>query len=143
MQEHLSSLHGADLTLIPGICVSTALVLFTELRPDLARFPTAAQFSSWLNLCHHNKITGGKIISSHTGPGTHRAAQALRSATQSLYRSPSSLGQHFRRIQPLTHRRQLPCLDHRRQPRRLVVHRRPAGARRQHEQARRPHSASR
>ena len=98
MQEHLSSLFGADLTLIPGIGVSTALVLFTELGPDLARFPTAAQFSSWLNLCPHNKITGGKIISSHTGPGTNRAAQALRWATQSLYRSPSSLGQHFRRM---------------------------------------------
>ena len=69
MQEHLSSLFGTDLTLIPGIGVSTALVLFTKLGLDLARFPTAAQFSSWLNLCPHNKITGGKIISSHTGPG--------------------------------------------------------------------------
>ena len=98
MQEHLSSLFGTDLTLIPGIGVSTALVLFTELGPDLARFPTVAQFSSWLNLCPHNKITGGKIISSHTGPGTNRAAQALCWATQSLYRSPSSLGQHFRRM---------------------------------------------
>ena len=98
MQEHLSRLFGTDLTLIPGIGVSAALVLFTELGPDLARFPTVAQFSSWLNLCPHNKITGGKIISSHTGPGTNRAAQALRWATQSLYRSPSSLGQHFRRM---------------------------------------------
>ena len=76
----------------------TALVLFAELGPDLSRFPTAAQFASWLNLCPHNQITGGKIISSHTGPGTSRAAQALRWATQSLYRSPSSLGQHFRRM---------------------------------------------
>ena len=46
----------------------------------------------------HVLVTGGKIISSHTGPGTNRAAQALRWATQSLYRSPSSLGQHFRRM---------------------------------------------
>ena len=89
MQEHLSNLFGTDLTLIPGIGVSTALVLFTELGPDLARFPTAAQFSSWLNLCPHNKITGGKIISSHTGPGTNRAAQALRWA------NPISVPQPF------------------------------------------------
>ena len=98
LRSHLTRLFGTDLTLIPGIGESTALVLFAELGPDLSRFPTAAQFASWLNLCPHNQITGGKIISSHTGPGTCRAAQALRWATQSLYRSPSSLGQHFRRM---------------------------------------------
>ena len=98
LRRHLTQLFGTDLTLIPGIGESTALVLFAELGPDLSRFPTAAQFASWLNLCPHNQITGGKIISSHTGPGTSRAAQALRWATQSLYRSPSSLGQHFRRM---------------------------------------------
>ena len=98
LRSHLTRLFGTDLTLIPGIGESTALVLFAELGPDLSRFPTAAQFASWLNLCPHNQITGGKIISSHTGPGTSRAAQALRWATQSLYRSPSSLGQHFRRM---------------------------------------------
>ena len=98
LRSHLTRLFGTDLTLIPGIGESTALVLFTELGPDLSRFPTTAQFASWLNLCPHNQITGGKIISSHTGPGTNRAAQALRWATQSLYRSPSSLAQHFRRM---------------------------------------------
>ena len=105
----LHSLFGTDLTLIPGIGESTALVLFAELGPDLSRFPTAAQFASWLNLCPHNQITGGKIISSHTGPGTCRAAQALRWATQSLYRSPSSLGQHFRRMRA---RQGTPAGDH-------------------------------
>ena len=98
LRSHLTRLFGTDLTLIPGIGESTALVLFTELGPDLRRFPTAAQFASWLHLCPYNKITGGKIISSHTGPGSNRAAQALRWATQSLYRSPSALGQHFRRM---------------------------------------------
>ena len=73
-------------------------MLFTELGPDLSRFPSAGQFASWLNLCPNNQITGGRIISAHTGPGTNRAAQALRWATQSLYRSPSSLGQYFRRM---------------------------------------------
>ena len=51
-----------------------------------------------MNVCPHNKITGGKIISSQTGPGTNRAAQALRWATQSLYRSPTALGDYFRRM---------------------------------------------
>ena len=41
-------------------------------------FLDANHFASWLNLCPYNKITGGKIISSHTGPGANRATQALR-----------------------------------------------------------------
>ena len=50
-----------------------------------------------MNLCPQTKITGGKVISSHTGPGVNRAAQALRMATQTLYRSHSALGEYFRR----------------------------------------------
>ena len=97
MQAHLTRLFGTDLTLIPGIGSATALVLFSELGSDLARFPTASQFASWLNLCPQNKITGGRVTRSHTGPGVNRAAQALRIATQTLYRSHSVLGDYFRR----------------------------------------------
>ena len=63
MKKHLSRLFGTDLTLVPGIGVNTALVLFSELGPELSRFPTAAHFASWLHLCPYNKITGGRIIS--------------------------------------------------------------------------------
>ncbi len=97
VSAHLTRLFGTDLTLIPGIGATTALVLFSELGPDLSRFPTASQFASWLNLCPQTKITGGKVISAHTGPGVNRAAQALRMATQTLYRSHSALGDFFRR----------------------------------------------
>ena len=97
MQAHLTRLFGTDLTLIPGIGDATALVLFSELGSDLSRFPSASQFASWLNLCPQNKITGGRVISSKTGPGVNRAAQALRMATQTLYRSHSALGDYFRR----------------------------------------------
>lgn len=97
LPAHLTRLFGTDLTLIPGVGPTTALVLFSELGPDLSRFPNASQFASWLNLCPQTKITGGKVISSHTGPGVNRAAQALRMATQTLYRSHSALGAFFRR----------------------------------------------
>ena len=40
MQAHLTRLFGTDLTLIPGIGSATALVLFSELGPNLRRFPT-------------------------------------------------------------------------------------------------------
>ena len=92
LHAHLTRLFGTDLTLIPGIGTATELVLLSELGPDLSRFPTAAQFASWLHLCPYSKITGGTVISSQTGPGVNRAAQALRMATQTLYRSHSALG---------------------------------------------------
>ncbi len=50
-----------------------------------------------MNLCPQTKITGGTVISSQTGPGVNRVAQALRMSTQSLYRSRSALGDFFRR----------------------------------------------
>ena len=97
LRADLTRLFGTDLTLMPGIGVATAQVLFSELGPDLLRFPSASQFASWLNLCPQTKITGGKVISSHTGPGVNRVAQALRMSTQALYRSQSALGEYFRR----------------------------------------------
>ena len=97
LRADLTRLFGTDLTLMPGIGVATAQVLFSELGPDLLRFASASQFASWLNLCPQTKITGGKVISSHTGPGVNRVAQALRMSTQALYRSQSGLGEYFRR----------------------------------------------
>ena len=98
LQAHLAHLFGTDLTQIPGIGLSTAQLLFAEIGPDVSRFPTVNHFASWLNLCPRNKISGDKVLSSRTGPGANRAAQALRWATQSLFRSPSYLGQYFRRM---------------------------------------------
>ena len=88
---------GTDLTLIPGIGAATAPVLFSELGSDVSRFPSASQFAFWLHLCPQNKITGGRVVSSQAGPGGNRAAQTLRLATQTMYRSHSALGDYFRR----------------------------------------------
>ena len=77
LRVQLKALMGTDLMQIPGIGEKTALVLFTEVGPDLSRFPTSAHFASWLGLCPKNKISGGKVLSSKTGPGANRAAQAL------------------------------------------------------------------
>ena len=99
LRSHLTQLFGTDLTLIPGIRESTALVLFAELGPDLSRSPTAAQSASWLNLCPHNRITGGRIITAHTPvPAPVGPPRRYAGPLKSLYRNPSSLGQHFRRM---------------------------------------------
>jgi transposase len=95
---HYARLLGVDLTRIPGIGLSAIQVFYSEVGPDLSRFRSAGHFTSWLNLCPHNKCSGEKILSAHTGPGVNRLAHALRWATQALYRSPSYLGQYFRRL---------------------------------------------
>ena len=85
-----------DLTEIPGVNSLTAQVLFTEIGPNLDRFPTAAAICSWLRLCPNPKISSGQVLSSRTRPTKNRAALALRVATQSPHRSDCFLGDYFR-----------------------------------------------
>jgi transposase len=97
-RSELYRLNGVDLTQVPSIQVSTALVLYTELGPDFAsRFPTAKGFSSWLGACPDNRITGGRILSVKTRNVNSRSARALRLAAQSLWHSKDYLGDCFRR----------------------------------------------
>lgn len=98
LREDLYRAFGIDLTQVPGINTLTAQMLLTEVGPDLARFPTAAAFCSWLRLCPEQKISGGKVLSSRTRPTKNRAAMALRMAAQGLHRSQTYLGDYFRRM---------------------------------------------
>lgn len=98
LRSHLYRVFGTDLTQVDGINVLTAQTLFAEIGPDLSKFPSANHFCSWLGLCPNNKISGGRILSSKTKPGSNRAAQALRLAAQALWRSQSYLGHYYRRM---------------------------------------------
>lgn len=98
LQSHMHRLFGTDLTRIDGISTLTSHVIFTEVGPDLSKFPTANHFCSWLGLSPQNKISGGKILSSGTRPGSNRAAHALRLAANALLRSKSYLGNYYRRM---------------------------------------------
>lgn len=98
LKSHLHRLFGTDLTQIDGISTITSQVIYTEVGPDLSMFPTANHFCSWLGLSPQNKISGGKILSSRTRPGSNRAAHALRLAANALYRSKSYLGDYYRRM---------------------------------------------
>ena len=89
---------GVDLTAIEGIDSRTAMILFSEIGSALSRWPTEKHFCSWLGLCPHHRITGGKLLSSRIRPGPNRAAQALRLAARSLHASKSALGAYFRRL---------------------------------------------
>ncbi len=89
---------GADLTAIEGIGVTTALVMLTEVGPNVTGFKTEKHFCSWLGLCPDNRISGGKVLSSHTRRVINRASDALRMAAVTLERSQSALGGFYRRM---------------------------------------------
>ncbi len=66
---------------------------------DLAsRWPTAAHFISWLNLCPDNDISGGRVLWKGTRKVQNRAGQIFRMAAYSLHRSPTPLGNYLRRM---------------------------------------------
>ncbi|MGH2638247.1 MAG: transposase [Rhabdochlamydiaceae bacterium] len=98
VSAHLKQLIGTDLTTIPGIDVSTALRLISEIGTDISRWPTAKHFCAWLGLCPGTRISGGRRLNSHTSHSTNRAATSLRMAASSLYKSDNALGAHLRRM---------------------------------------------
>jgi transposase len=88
---------GTDLTRVLGISLQTALTVVSEVGTDMSRFPTARHFASWLGLAPNRRISGGKELSSRTRKTKNRAAQALRLAASTLYRSDTPLGAFYRR----------------------------------------------
>ena len=98
LRTQLFQMCGVDLTRIDGIDVTTALVVVSEVGPDMGKFPSDKHFASWLGLCPGTKITGGKVMSGKTKRCANRAAQALRLAAAALRSSQSALGAYYRRM---------------------------------------------
>ena len=76
----LHQLTGVDLTQIDALGPYSALRLLAEIGTDMSRWPTEKHFTSWLTLAPHNKISGGRLLSSRTLPSANRAAAILRMA---------------------------------------------------------------
>lgn len=91
---------GVELLDIPDINTGTILTLISEIGLDLSKFKTAKHFCSWLGLAPNNRITGGKIISSHTEKKKNRVALAFRDAANAIERiaSPNPLKSFLKRI---------------------------------------------
>ena len=98
LRTELYRLTGVDLTRIDGIDAMTAFTVLSEIGFDVSAFPTDAQFASWLGLCPNHRSTGDKIKRRTTRPVFNRAADALRIAAQSLWRSTTYLGAMHRRF---------------------------------------------
>ncbi len=94
----LYQLTGIDLTLIHGIGSSVALSLIAECGTDLSRWPTEKHFTSWLCLSPGCKISGGKVLSSHTRKSNSRVASQLRLVASTVGRTETALGAFYRRL---------------------------------------------
>ena len=94
----LHQLLGTDLSQIDGIGPYTALRLISEIGSDMSRWPTEHHFTSWTTLAPHNKISGGRLLSSRTQPSANRTAAILRLAAMSLGRTQTALGAFYRRL---------------------------------------------
>lgn len=94
----LTNILGVDLTKIPGLNGNLLIQIIAETGTDMSRWPSPKNFSSWLGLCPDNKISGSKVLDSRTRPVANKAAQALRLAANTLYRSKSCLGAFLRRM---------------------------------------------
>jgi transposase len=94
----LHAILGVDLTQIHGLGPYLALKLVGECGTDLAAWPSAKHFTSWLGLAPHNKISGGKVLSSKTRRTSNRASSLLRLAALSVGRTDTALGAFFRRL---------------------------------------------
>jgi transposase len=90
---------GVDLTKITGIKGHTAMKILSEIGTDVAHWPTAGHFASWLTLAPRNRISGGKRLSQRKAPANaNRVAQALKMAAFSQHNSHSYMGAFYRRI---------------------------------------------
>jgi transposase len=88
---------GVDLVAITGLNASTVETILGEIGTDMSRFPTEAQFCSWLGLAPRNDISGGKRLRSRTLKSRNRAGQAFRMAAESVGRTQTFLGAYYRR----------------------------------------------
>lgn len=94
----LYQLTGVDLTQIHGIGPYLALRLVSECGTDLGKWPTAKHFTSWLTLAPGCKISGGKVLSSHTRKTNNRITAHLRLAAVTVGRTSTALGAYYRRL---------------------------------------------
>lgn len=90
---------GIDLTVLPGIGSSTALLIMSELGgKDVSSWKNEKAFASWLKLCPGNNISGGKRRKSKKQPCANYITQALRMAAMNTKKTQTFLGARIRRI---------------------------------------------
>lgn len=97
-RQLLFQFSGADLTVIEGIDLSTALQILAETGTDMSKWATEKHFTSWLGLCPQHRGSAGKIKDRRIRGGSNRAARAFRLAAQGCHHAKNSMGAFYRRI---------------------------------------------
>jgi LAS superfamily LD-carboxypeptidase LdcB len=98
LRTALYRMAGVDLTVVDGLSALTVQMILSETGVNMSPWKTAKHFASWLCLCPHNDISGGKVLRSKTEKTKSRANKALRLAARSLHHSDSALGAYYRRM---------------------------------------------
>lgn len=83
---------------IPGVDMTVARVIVSEIGIDMSRFPTAAHLASWAGLAPHKKQSGGKLYPAHIRPANRYLRPALVQAAKAAQRTSSYLGEQYRRL---------------------------------------------
>lgn len=98
VEKYANALWGVNAMAIPGVGANALLTLIGELGHDFTdKFDTVTQFCKWLNLVPNNKISGGKVLSSHIPKRLNIAGQAFRQCANSVKDAKNLLGYYFRR----------------------------------------------
>jgi transposase len=96
--EILKEIIGTDVTQIAGINDSSAVELISEIGVNMDKWPTAKNFTSWLNLAPNNKTSGGKLLSSKIPKKKNRAGQIFKMAAFAVQRSKHWLATFYHRV---------------------------------------------
>ena len=96
MAQALREMMGDDLTAIPTIGGTTALVIASEIGPDFSAFPSAQHFCSWLGVAPGTRISGGKSLPGRSHKAVNRVGQALRMSAMSARNSQTFIGAKHR-----------------------------------------------
>lgn len=99
VEYYSAQIWGVNLMAIDGVSTITVLSLMGELGPNFVdSFKDASHFCSWCNLCPHDKISGGKLLSSHRKKRKNPVGLILRNCAQPLAKSKGVMGDYYRRM---------------------------------------------
>ena len=99
MEHFAFAAWGVNVMAMPGISTNSMLELLAELGPDFAeKFDTCDKFCRWCNLAPGNKISGGKVLSSHLPKRWNPVGQVFRNSANTIRAEKSELGAFYRRM---------------------------------------------
>ena len=99
MEKYAFDIWGVNVRAIPGMNVGSMLQLVGELGHDfVGKFETCRKFCKWCNIVPNNKISGGKLLSSHLPKRKNPVGQVFRMCANAVKDEKTEMGIYFRRI---------------------------------------------